>query len=110
MSGETIVTTAEGSKHFHAGGPPSATMTFARQAATVREMLATLETLTPAGQQHTMSKIVAFVGRQSGDTFREDALADLSRSLQREAARALPDVATFCRGTEDVLALLAANA
>jgi hypothetical protein len=72
-------------------------------------MLGTLETLTPAGQQHTMSKIVAFVGRRTGPAFREDALADLSRSLQHEAARARPDVATFCRRTEDALALLAAN-
>jgi hypothetical protein len=97
MSGETMTTT---------GGEP---MTFERQAATVREMLGTLETLTPAGQQHTMSKIVAFVGRRTGPAFREDALADLSRSLQHEAARARPDVATFCRRTEDALALLAAN-
>lgn len=123
MSVGTIGTTMEGAGHVPGGEPRRdpprdvlpvrEPMTFARQAATIREMLSTLETLTSAGQRHTMSKIASFVGRHARDGRHDltprngDALADLSGWLRREAERAAPDVASFSRRTEDVLALLA---
>lgn len=86
------------------------------QAATIREMLGVLHTLTPAGCCHSMSKVVAFVGgharaiaRRMG-TGNGRAVFGLIQGLERESERRVPDVATFSRHAEDLLALLAAVA
>jgi hypothetical protein len=78
------------------------------QTQTIREMLARLETLTAAGQRHTMSKIVSFFGAHAHrvDAHQERALAESIAWLRREAERPLPDVVSFCRRAEDLIASL----
>ena len=86
------------------------------QAATIREMLSRLDTFTAAGQRHSMSKIVEFVGQHvrcalhSVGARNGSMLGELTAWLQAESERALPDVATFTHRAEDLLALLLAAA
>ena len=85
-------------------------------AETIREMLSRLETLTFAGQRHSMSKIVDFVGQhvrhapQGVGSRNGRMLTELIAWLRDESERALPDVATFCRRSEALLTLLVAVA
>jgi hypothetical protein len=82
------------------------------QAGTIREMLATLETLTRAGQRHSMEKIVAFLaahvpvaghGLGRGNM---EALMRLLQSLRRESERSCPDSVVFSLQAENTLALM----
>ena len=84
--------------------------------AVVREMLSTLDTLTTAGQQHTMAKLVGFIQDRSTRVLpaissrNRDALAELMGHLQRECHRVLPDVRSFSDRADRVVALLSAAA
>jgi hypothetical protein len=84
----------------------------ARESALIREMLSTLETLTVAGQRHSMGKIAGFLSEtveRPGPTVslrtRSAARALLSR-LAHESERLSPDVAGFCWAAESLLRLL----
>ena len=85
------------------------------QASTIREMLAMLDTLTYAGQQHNMTKIVALLsdGAPRGplgiSARNQEAVANLITSLRRESGRPLPDIATFRQQTECLVMLLVAR-
>lgn len=79
---------------------------------TIREMLASLNTLTNAGQQHLMNRVVDFVGAQvqqacrgAGSGNRRMLLEQLDL-LQREARRRLPSVSAFRPRAENLLQLL----
>jgi hypothetical protein len=80
---------------------------------TVREMLSILETLTIAGQHHIMEKVIGFaevriareVRRGSGTSRR--GLWEQLDCLRREADHIVPDVASFARRAESLMALLA---
>ncbi|HLK92073.1 MAG TPA: hypothetical protein VKZ18_19430 [Polyangia bacterium] len=80
----------------------------------IREMLGTLETLTTAGQQHDMCKVVAFmtdeIRRVSPRLSRRNqlTLADLVAQLERQTQRRLPDLQAFALGTENLISLLGA--
>jgi hypothetical protein len=82
----------------------------------VREMLSTLDTLTTAGQQHTMAKLVGYIQDRSTrvlpviDSRNRDTLAELLAHLHRECHRALPDVRSFSDRADRVVALLSAAA
>jgi hypothetical protein len=78
----------------------------------IREMLTTLETLTTAGQQHDMCKVVGFmtdeIRRVSPRLSRRNqlTLAELVAQLERQTQRRLPDLQAFALGTENLIALL----
>jgi hypothetical protein len=85
----------------------------ARESALIREMLSTLETLTVAGQRHTMGKIAGFLsetiehpGPAVSLRTRSAARALLAR-LAHESERLSPDVGDFCWAAETLLRLLA---
>jgi hypothetical protein len=84
--------------------------------AVVREMLATLDTLTTAGQQHTMAKLVGFIQDRSirvlpGISSRNrERVAELLAHLERECHRALPDVRSFSDRADRVVTLLTTGA
>lgn len=84
--------------------------------AVVREVLSTLDTLTTAGQQHTMAKLVGVIQDRSSRVLpgissrNRDKLAELMAHLRRECNRALPDVRRFSDGADRVVALLSAAA
>jgi hypothetical protein len=100
----------------HGVQPRGESMALGGQAATIREMLSRLDTLTMAGQRHSMSKIVAFVGSHVRRTLRQvgtrngRTLVELIERLQGESERSLPDIAIFSRRAEDLLVLLSAVA
>ena len=79
---------------------------------TIRQMLATLDTLTIAGQRHLMSKVVAFVSGQVERVVREGGrvnrrmLLDQLTLLKRESDRQLPSVSTFSARADSLIALL----
>ena len=88
---------------------------FSRQLAVVPGMLATLDTLTIAGQRDVMSKVVGFIedhaecaarglGPRNARTF-----ADLLGHLTHESQRLVPDVRAFVERAGLLLALLAAT-
>ena len=96
----------------HASPTPS----FADKLATIRQMLASLDTLTIAGQRHLMAKVLAFVDGQvqrvihhAGPRNRGMLLEQLA-VLRRESDRQLPSVATFGERAESLLALLTVGA
>jgi hypothetical protein len=80
--------------------------------AVIREMLATLETLTTAGQHHVMSKIVGFAREQVrraapyASRKNREALDRLIAEIAHESERPLPDSGSFVRGSESALSLL----
>ena len=82
------------------------------QTHTIREMLQNLETLTSAGQRHSMRKIVDFVSqhvpraRHPVSPRNRRTLEDLVNWLREESDRALPDVIAFCRRADNLLVLL----
>ena len=83
---------------------------------TIRQMLATLETVTIAGQRHLMTKVVAFVDgqvsraiSQAGPGNRRMLLEQLML-LKGEAGRQLPSVPVFGARAENLLALLTPGA
>ena len=87
-----------------------------RQLSTIREMLATLETLTIAGQQNLMMKVVAFIRARGGEALgrvgknNQRTAAALLEYLAIESERPLPDARTFGPRAESLVALLASVA
>jgi hypothetical protein len=85
-----------------------------RQLAVVREMLPTLDTVSAAGQQHLMGKVVAFIQEHSTSAYRslsrrnQEMFAELLDRLRRESNRIAPDVQAFCHGAESLLVFLGA--
>jgi len=84
-----------------------------RQLATVREMVASLDTLTLAGQRHLMAKVVTFMRdhglvalRQVGRNDQRTA-AELLEHLSVESERRLPDAGAFGPCAETLVELLA---
>ena len=99
-----------------ASAPFDAVMLDARRSAelaVVREMLAGLDALTPAGQRHVMEKVTVVVegwSRAAGlrlGARTEGSLAELMGRLQNESRRAWPDAIRFTTAAEDLLALIA---
>lgn len=87
-----------------------------RQLSAIREMLASLETLTIAGQQNVMMKVVAFIRGRAGEALarvgrhNQRTAADLLQHLAVESERPLPDARLFGPRAESLVALLAAVA
>lgn len=82
----------------------------------IGEMLSGLETLTAAGQRHSIGKILAFIrarlreldpllGRRNRET-----VGDLLDQLEHEAGRPWPNLADVRQRTESLLALLPRHA
>jgi hypothetical protein len=97
------------------GAPVSspASRALAWQLAVMREMIATLDTLTLAGRQHLMGKIVSII-RNHVESLRDDfgrrnrkAAVEVLERLTREADCPVADVRAFSRGAESLVALLA---
>ena len=84
------------------------------QLAVVRGMLATLDSLTAAGQHHVMSKVIGFVDDQSRRALggmsprNRRAFMELLAHLRRESDRISSDITNFVRRAEALIALLAA--
>jgi hypothetical protein len=90
--------------------PYGYTQIFPSELAVIGEMLGMLESLTNAGQQHVMAKIVGFIqGRVSSGAIARRAdrarVAELLERVQREAARPLPVVDAFRDAVGSVLAV-----
>ena len=87
-----------------------------RELSTIREMLTSLETLTTAGQQHVMFKVIAFIRGRAGEALgrvgrkNQRTAVDLLEHLAIESERPLPDVRSFGPRAESLVALLAAVA
>ena len=85
----------------------------ARESSLIREMLSTLETLTVAGQRHTMGKIAKFLAEtieRPGPAVSlrtRSAARELLSRLDHESGRLSPDVGSFCWAAESLLSLLA---
>ncbi len=84
----------------------------ARQLEVITEMLDSMDTLTIAGQRHTMGKVVEFIKDQMAHAplpfglRNQQMLAELLRQLRDESQRLSPDVLTFTRGAKSLVALL----
>lgn len=114
MSTATSVTEAWFFGYRRVAGPRAPALSEA-EIATLREMLANLETLTEAGQRHTMAKIVALVGEAVAAisdelcaSSRKVAVTVLTR-ITGESARRRPDPRGFRVDCERLLALLSAR-
>jgi hypothetical protein len=85
-----------------------------RQLSVIREMLASLDTLTIAGQRHVMEKVVTFVDeRVRAAPLRvghrdRTALLKLLTDARTESQRRASDPSSFKRHTESLIALLGA--
>ena len=90
-------------------------LNFATQVSVVRQMLPTLQTLTAAGQQNIMSKIVTFTrdqaerARHGLSARNRRMLAELLGHLTHESERLSPGILAFSRRAESLLALIAAG-
>jgi len=88
----------------------------AEKLATIRQMVATLDTVTIAGQRHLMAKVLAFVGGQVERAIRHAGagnrgmLLEQLALLKRESDRQLPSVPAFGQRAESLIALLAIGA
>jgi len=84
------------------------------QLAVAREMIASLHTLTPAGQLHMMGKILALLrkyaapSRGAGGDRNQHTLTDLVERLSADSGRLWPDASRFSRCAESLVGLLAA--
>lgn len=84
------------------------------QLGVIREMLSVLDTLTAAGQQHVMSKVVCFMRGQVGraspkwNAGHHRSAAEILGHLEHETSRMMPDVPAFTTRAEFLMALLAA--
>jgi len=85
----------------------------ARESALIREMLSSLQSLTVAGQRHTMGKIAGFLSEtveHPGPAVSLHARAASRQLLSRlahESERLSPDIESFCWAAENLLGLLA---
>ena len=90
--------------------PPS----LADKLATIRQMVASLETVTIAGQRHLMTKVLDFVDGQVARTIagagrgNGHMLLQQLTLLRNETGRPLPSVPAFGERAETLIALLAA--
>ena len=66
-----------------------------------RELIDTLDTLTDAGQRHTMNKIIRVLDDESSDDVPQIG------ALREDLSRVSPDVASFSRRARAILAGLA---
>jgi hypothetical protein len=95
-------------------GRPIAHELLAQQLSIIREMLATLDTLTIAGQRHVMEKVVGFVDTKTRalaarmSSRNRVTLLDLLMQLRKESQRLVPDPVPFTRHAENLITLLAA--
>ena len=101
--------------HSTSGGHTHHPTLLADKLATIRQMLASLDTLTIAGQRHLMTKVLAFLDshvdrliHQAGHGKRSMLLEQLVL-LRRESDRQLPSVPAFGERAESLLALLASG-
>ena len=83
---------------------------FVSELAVIGEMLGMLESLTNAGQQHVMTKIVGFIqGKVASGTIARRAdrarVAELLERVRQESARPLPAVDAFRDAVARVLAV-----
>lgn len=82
----------------------------------VREMLSVLNTLTAAGQRHTIGKIMALLEESAAAIAQRHggrnghALTELTVVLRQLGGHLLPDVTIFNRQAENLLTLLVALA
>ncbi|HVU34660.1 MAG TPA: hypothetical protein VHE61_14595 [Opitutaceae bacterium] len=82
---------------------------------TIREMLANLDTLTIAGQQHLMNRVAAFIEGQVTEVPRgagganRRMLTEQLELLKHESGRPLPSVSAFRRRADNLLDLLNAG-
>ena len=88
--------------------------TVRRRLAIGKEMVATMETLTGAGQRFQMSKLVVFLDDEFQRCFgaapgtRRRVIAWWLRQLHGEAERVSPDAAAFSRRAETVIEAISA--
>ena len=84
-----------------------------RQLSVIPEMLATLGTLTTAGQHHTIGKVVMFIEDQVRHALcrvgrrNQVALAELMERLKQESERLHPDAASVSRHATALMTLIA---
>src|SRR5215831_4908121 len=86
------------------GSPAQATSSIASpsppsQIEAIHEMLERLETVTRAGQQHIMAKIVAMLVAHPAIAAGGPVVAACIEDLRREARKAAPDGGAFARAT-----------
>jgi hypothetical protein len=85
-----------------------------RQLSVIPEMLATLDTLTTAGQHHTIGKVVAFIQEQVRHAIprvsrrNQATLSELMEHLKQESERLFPDPASVSRHATILMTLIAA--
>lgn len=85
-----------------------------RQLSVIPEMLATLDTLTAAGQHHTIGKVVAFIQNQVRHAIprvgrrNQVTLAELMERLKQESERLFPDLASVSQHARTLMTLVAA--
>jgi hypothetical protein len=83
------------------------------QVSVIGDMLATLDTLTTAGQHHVMGKVVAVVREQVRRASplvswpEREMLAGLVEDLEHESDRRSPDLAVFMPRAEKIIKVLA---
>src|SRR5262249_45516671 len=86
-----------------------------RDSTLVREILSNLETLTVAGQRHTMGKVSGFISEMmerlgpAVSLRARSASTELLSRMAYESERLSPDVGSFCRSAEGLLELLSAS-
>jgi hypothetical protein len=96
--------------------PVSRRPSLGEEFATIRQMLATLDSLTIAGQRHLMAKVVSFVDGQMTRVLQHvgpgnrRTLLDQLALLKGESDRQLPSVPVFGQRAESLIALLATGA
>ena len=83
--------------------PCAAHPSLAAQLAVIREMLATLDTLTAAGQCYVMRKVVAFIQDELARLRPQGGLAETLISLMTEAQQRWPDSRRFCSRAESLM-------
>jgi hypothetical protein len=85
-----------------------------RQLSVIPEMLATLDTLTAAGQHHILGKVVTFIEDQVRHAIprvgrrNQATLVELMEHLKRESHRLLPDLARVNQHATTLMTLIAA--
>jgi hypothetical protein len=87
----------------------------AARISTIREVLASLDTLTIAGRQHAMGRVAAFIEGQITQAAQRvgggnrRTLADQVDLLKHEAGRQMPSVTAFRQRASNLLDLLRAG-
>jgi hypothetical protein len=85
---------------------------FARQRDVIPGMLASLDSLSTAGQRYVMAKVVSFIHQHAGRAAdcpslqNQGMFAELVARLTRESDRLMPDARAFACAAESLVALL----